>query len=64
MFAPTGELLELSKKSGLSILHEDFAKYLDDCDPLKLFRNDFFVPKNSDIPGGEFKLTQFSMELV
>jgi hypothetical protein len=53
MFEPTGNLLELNKKSGLNILHEDFAKYLDDCDPLKEFRNEYHIPKNSDIPFGK-----------
>ena len=53
MFDPTEKLLELNKKSGLNISHEDFAKYLDDCDPLKEFRNEYCMPKNSDIPFGK-----------
>jgi hypothetical protein len=53
MFEPTAKLLELNKKSGLNIFHEDFAKYLDDCDPLKEFRNEYYIPKNSDIPFGK-----------
>ena len=54
MFKPDAKLLELSKESGLDILHEDFAKYLDNCDQLKEFRNEYYLPKNSDIPIGKF----------
>ena len=53
MFDPREKLLELNKKSGLNTFHEDFAKYLDDCDPLKEFRNEYCMPKNSDIPFGK-----------
>lgn len=53
MFEPTRQLLEISKKSGLNILQEDFAKYLDDCDSLKEFKNEYQMPKNSDIPFGK-----------
>ncbi|CAB4041367.1 kynureninase [Paramuricea clavata] len=54
MFEPTAKLLELNNKSALNIFHEDFAKYLDDCDPLKEFRNEYYIPKNSDIPLADF----------
>ncbi|XP_028405823.1 kynureninase-like [Dendronephthya gigantea] len=47
---PKAELLEISKKSGFDVLHEDFAKYLDDLDPLKEFRSKYHIPKNSDLP--------------
>ena len=58
MFEPTTQLLEISKKSGLNILHEDFAKYLDDCDPLKEFKNEYYMPKNSDMPFGKWGIIE------
>ena len=54
MFELKAKLLEINEKSGLDILHEDFAKHLDDCDPLKEFRSKYHLPKNSDIPFGMF----------
>ena len=59
MFEPTAQLLEIAKKSGLNILQEDFAKYLDECDPLKEFRNEYYMPKNSDIPFGKLGITVY-----
>ena len=52
-YDPAAKLVEKSELSGLDILHEDFAKYLDACDPLKEFRNEYYIPKNSDIPFSE-----------
>ena len=52
MFEPAKKLLELNRKSGLDVFDKEFAAYLDDCDPLKEFRNEFYIPKNSDVPYG------------
>ena len=52
MFEPICKLLELSAKSGVDILDEEFATFLDERDPLKKFRKEYYIPKNSDIPYG------------
>ncbi|XP_046864631.1 kynureninase-like isoform X2 [Xenia sp. Carnegie-2017] len=64
MYAPTLELLKCSETCRLNILREDFAKYMDECDPLKEFRNHFLIPKNSDIPFVDSKLVDLQETCV
>lgn len=48
--SPAEELLALSRKMGLEVFSADFARAMDDADPLREYRSRFSMPKMKDLP--------------
>ena len=51
---PLNELEKIAKESGLEMSSVEFAKLMDDSDPLKELRQEFHYPKMGEIHDSEF----------
>jgi len=49
-FSPSQKLEKIAKENGLQVNSVEFAKYMDDVDPLKEFRQKFDYPKRKTLP--------------
>ncbi len=58
VFNPRAALEKLAKDAGLCVTDAEFAKFMDDQDPIASLRTEFFYPKMKELPDGECHLAE------
>lgn len=53
---PGDKLLCIATKLGLTVEDEAFAEYMDEQDPLRSLREEFFYPKMKDLVSSKFTI--------